>query len=255
MQAHRTLPSSASTVPLRPGAHGFTLIELLVVVAIMALLISLLLPALGRARGLAQMARCGANQRQIYMGFTYYATDYQGKYPTYAGANYGVMGWPGIAFFDDWLAYVMLYTRDATMADATNSWVNTKGIWRCPSNPRLYGNSAWATNYAYNNELAYDFISTIGPLGSPPLWKKSDSLLLVAEAGFYDPAFILPPPRNWSNVQAGYNGRYHVGTWHNGGTYNAVFLDGHVATGSVLPADKQLPGEFFPQWLLWNNRW
>ncbi|MEI8198143.1 MAG: prepilin-type N-terminal cleavage/methylation domain-containing protein [Phycisphaerae bacterium] len=247
--------NSASSTPPRQGSHGFTLIELLVVVAIIALLIALLLPALGRARGLSQIVRCGANERQIYMGFTYYASDYRGMYPVDYGAV-GVGPWPTIGFFDWWVSYVMLYTKEATPADATKSWQTTTGIWRCPSSPRLYCSTGMTGNYAYNSELAYNFVSTIGTLGPPQQWKKSDSLLMLVDAGGNDPLNVgLGPTVNWTSVQAGWGARYNAGNWHNGGSYNAVFLDGHVATGNTLPADKQLPGEYFPQWLLWNNRW
>lgn len=59
---------------LRTRRHGFTLIELLVVVAIIALLISILLPALSRARESAKSVKCLANLRSLGQGTISYAT-------------------------------------------------------------------------------------------------------------------------------------------------------------------------------------
>lgn len=61
-------PSGLSSCP-----RGFTLIELLVTIAVIALLISILLPALAGARGTARTAVCLSNQRQLVTAWTLYA--------------------------------------------------------------------------------------------------------------------------------------------------------------------------------------
>ena len=60
---------------------GFTLIELLVVVAIIALLVSILVPSLTKAREQAKMVVCLSNERQMGLGMTMYANDNSGWYP------------------------------------------------------------------------------------------------------------------------------------------------------------------------------
>lgn len=61
--------------------HAFSLIELLVVISVVALLVSLLLPALGSAREAGRRAACLSNQRQIGAAMHAYAVQYRGRYP------------------------------------------------------------------------------------------------------------------------------------------------------------------------------
>ena len=65
----------------RARSAGFTLIELLIVIAIIALLIGLLLPALGAVRANARLTKCMANVRTIGTALSQYADANKGNFP------------------------------------------------------------------------------------------------------------------------------------------------------------------------------
>ena len=86
------------------GKSAFTLVELLVVVAIIALLISILIPSLTGAREYARRTVCKTNLHQFGLALAMYADDYDGffpryygRYPTYAHSSGCLAGKPPLS--------------------------------------------------------------------------------------------------------------------------------------------------------------
>ena len=73
--------SASARSELSEATRGFTLIDTLVTLAIVAILISILLPSLSGVREAARRVACASNVRQIGLGITMYADDYRDRLP------------------------------------------------------------------------------------------------------------------------------------------------------------------------------
>ena len=88
--------------------RGFTLIELLVVISIIAMLLAILMPALGRAKEAAKRVVCLSNQRQLGLAWHVYAESNNGKLCSSAPGQpgddhkYSWVKWTGSGWPDTW---------------------------------------------------------------------------------------------------------------------------------------------------------
>lgn len=132
--------------------RGFTLIELLVVISIIALLISILLPALSKARDVADSAKCLNNVRGISVAMHMY-TDMSRGY--YAPRTLSMSGDPA----GMWLGPMYRLTRSGLMPSNTAPYtpINNK---HCPSvlkagrpTPRVFSNDNNYSHYLFDEEL------------------------------------------------------------------------------------------------------
>jgi prepilin-type N-terminal cleavage/methylation domain-containing protein/prepilin-type processing-associated H-X9-DG protein len=113
----------------RKSAGAFTLIELLVVISIIALLMAILLPSLGRAKEQAKATRCLSNLKQIGLAMHAYASDYDYLLPR-AELRPGVAIYTGIDM--RWPVLFMPYVGG--LSDKFEKYFEVK-IYDCPSYP------------------------------------------------------------------------------------------------------------------------
>mgnify|MGYP005844945039 CR=1 FL=1 len=116
---------------------GFTLIELLVVISIIALLIALLLPALGAAREQSRTVACLSNLRQVHVGLQVYAGEQRDHAPPGdASMGNGYENWVSILVHRESIAYTV--DRYANPAEKSAKYDDmsrsaNRGVFRCPS--------------------------------------------------------------------------------------------------------------------------
>ena len=131
--------------------RGFTLVELLVVIGIIAVLISILLPALGKAREQARTLACASNLRQLMYGFIMFANEHKQTMPG---------GWYDRTNKDqakqDWL----LGSGDWTGAPAAGTiypYIKNRLTYRCPSQDSYKAGFGAGTNGRFDYSMFLSF--------------------------------------------------------------------------------------------------
>ena len=250
---------------MRRTRTAFTLVELLVVIGIIAVLISILLPALSKARAAAQTIECASNMRQVGLAFSQYGTDFQDNIPL---AFYG-FDRPSPAqryevTWDDLLSsYLGLKLSDAAkegpwpFSGGADPQAHIKTLLcanRIDPIPDSEAEPFWAHQRCYamvaieahGGGVQY-FHSTGVYYANPPPSKQlknmkfarvrrsAETLLLVevrsgrSAQGHQAGAWVASPPLamlpNWIN-----NLRFAP---HGNNSFNWLYVDGHVARSSM----------------------
>ncbi len=149
---------------MRQRNSGFTLIELLVVIAIIAILASMLLPALSKAKERANAAKCMSQLRQLGYAMRMYGDDENGWLPQANGTVY----WTNSAPLP-WMRPLLSYYQ-------------TTNVLRCPDYSQHYSKSPFS--YFLGNRAVWMTTAAAGPL-------KLDRVTLASQ-------YILSGDTNWA---------------------------------------------------------
>jgi prepilin-type N-terminal cleavage/methylation domain-containing protein/prepilin-type processing-associated H-X9-DG protein len=218
------------------GKQGFTLIELLVVISIIALLVGILLPALGAARRSAQNVVCKSNLRSTGLVLLMYAEDNDGTFPNRQDYDTGVQWsqYPGsaTALFPNYFAPTEIVVDQI-------SYVRTSPILDCPSNPgRELGLGFYsAPDYVLNYFMLGDL-----PINEKVSVKELDTAKILLADGKTAEGYF----RTWMINPSDMPEDLELYFLHNNGkSANFLWTDGHVdsMTPEEMPEFTGKPGD------------